>query len=112
MLTGRAVTGILHLLNQTPADWYRNTPADWYRKQQATVEIATFGSEFTAARMAVDLIFDLRITLQYIGVPVSTKSSVVTNSKIPHTSLNKRHNAKSYHRVWEMIAAQILVSLD
>jgi hypothetical protein len=41
MLTGRSVTGILHLCNQTPVDWIS--------KRQATVETATFGSEFTAA---------------------------------------------------------------
>jgi hypothetical protein len=34
--------------------------------------------------------------------------SVVTNSSIPHSSLNKRHNALAYHRVREMIAADIL----
>jgi hypothetical protein len=34
LLTGREVTGILHLLNQTPGDWYS--------KLQATVETATF----------------------------------------------------------------------
>jgi hypothetical protein len=48
-------------------------------------------------------------------VPVREKSymfgdnqSVVTNSSIPHSSLHKRHNALSYHRVREMIAAKIL----
>jgi hypothetical protein len=34
--------------------------------------------------------------------------AVVTNSKIPHSSLNKRHNALSFHRFREMIAAKIL----
>jgi hypothetical protein len=107
MLTGRSVTGALHLCNQTLVDWYS--------KRQATVETATFGSEFTAARIAVDQIIDLRTTLRYLGVPVNSKSfmfgdnqSVVTNSTIPHSSLNKRHNALSYHRVREMIAAKIL----
>jgi hypothetical protein len=42
ILTGRSVTEILHLCNQTLIDWYS--------KRQATVETATFGSEFTAAR--------------------------------------------------------------
>jgi hypothetical protein len=42
ILTGRSVTGILHLCNQTLIDWYS--------KRQATVETATFGSEFTAER--------------------------------------------------------------
>ena len=36
MLTGRAVTGVLHLLN--------GTPVEWYSKRQATVETATYGS--------------------------------------------------------------------
>jgi hypothetical protein len=88
---------------------------DWYSKRQATVETATFGSEFTAARIAVDQIIDLRTTLRYLGVPVNNKSfmfgdnqAVVTNSSIPHSSLNKRHNALAYHRVREMIAAKIL----
>jgi hypothetical protein len=34
--------------------------------------------------------------------------AVVTNSTIPHSSLNKRNNALSYHRVREMIAVKIL----
>jgi hypothetical protein len=59
ILTGRSVTGILHLCNQTLIDWYS--------KRQATVETATFGSEFTAARIAGDQIIDLRTTLQYLG---------------------------------------------
>jgi hypothetical protein len=107
MLTGRSVTGILHLCNQTLVDWYS--------RRQATVETATFGSEFTAARIAVDQIIDLRTTLRYLGVPVIEKSymlgynqAVITNSSIPHSSLSKRHNALAYHSVREMIAANIL----
>jgi hypothetical protein len=37
---------------------------DWYSKWQATVETATFGSDFTAARIAVDQIIDLWTTLR------------------------------------------------
>ena len=69
----------------------------------------------TAARISVDQIIDMRTTLRYLGGPVNTKSfmfgdnqAVVTNSSIPHSSLNKRHNALSYHRVREMIAAKVL----
>ena len=68
-----------------------------------------------AARIAVDQIIDLRTTLRYLGVPVNEKSymfddnqAVITNSSVPHLSLNKRHNALSYHCVREMIAAKIL----
>ena len=34
--------------------------------------------------------------------------AVVSNSTIPHSTLNKRHNALAYHRVREMISAKIL----
>jgi hypothetical protein len=40
---GRSVKGILHLVNKTPIEWYS--------KKQATVEMATYGSEFVAARI-------------------------------------------------------------
>ena len=52
VLTGRSVTGILHLLNQTPIDWYA--------KKQATVETATSGSEYVASRTCVEQVIDLR----------------------------------------------------
>jgi len=107
MLSGRAVTGILHLLN--------GTPIDWYSKRQGTVETATYGSEFEAARIATDQIVDLRYTLRYLGVPIRTVSymfgdnqSVVTSSTLPQSALSKRHNALSYHRVREAIAPGII----
>ena len=46
LVTGRALTTVLHLINQTPFDWFC--------KRQATVETATFGSEFVAAKTAVE----------------------------------------------------------
>jgi hypothetical protein len=55
------------------------------------------------------------MTLRYLGVPIKTKSymfgdnkSVVTSSTIPHSGLNKRHNALSYHRVREAIASKVM----
>ena len=59
-LTGSSVTGILSFINQTPIDWYS--------KKQSTVETATYGSELVAARIAVERMIDLRITLKYLGV--------------------------------------------
>jgi hypothetical protein len=107
MLTGRSVTVILHLYNQTLIDLYS--------MRQATVETATFRSESTAARVAVDQIIDLRKSLWYLGVLFTAKSFmfgdnqvVVTNSSIPHYSLNKRNNALTYYCVCEMNAAKIL----
>jgi hypothetical protein len=98
MVTGRSVTAILHFLNQTPMDWYS--------KKQATVETATFGSEFIAARTTIDQIVNLRMTLCYLGISIREKSYVFGNNKTvidasstPHAKLHKRHNALSFHHV-------------
>ena len=61
-LTGRSVTGILHMLNATPIDWYS--------KKQATVEAATYDSEFVAAQINAEQIIELRINLRYLDVPI------------------------------------------
>ena len=66
LATGKAVTAALHFLNQTPIDATT--------KRQTTVETATYGSEFVAARTAVDQIIDIRTTLRYLGVPIRDKS--------------------------------------
>jgi hypothetical protein len=107
LITGRSVTGILHLINKTPIDWYS--------KKQATVETATYGSEFVAARTCVEQVMDLRLTLRYLGVPIRTRSfmfgdnkTVVESSIRPHAKLHKRHMALSFHRVREAIAAKII----
>jgi hypothetical protein len=104
---GRSVTGILHLFNKTVIDWYS--------KKQATVETATYGSEFVAARTAVEQILDLRIELRYIGIPIKGNTvmfgdneSVVNSSSIPHARLHKRHTALLFHRVREAVAACVI----
>ena len=42
ILDGKAITGILHFVNQTPFDWYS--------KKQATAETATYGAEVFLVR--------------------------------------------------------------
>ena len=90
-VTGKAVTACLHIVNATPSHWYT--------KRQATVETATYGSEFVAARIVTDQIIDLRYTLMYLGVPVRSKSymfgdnkSVVDSARIPTSTLSKKIN--------------------
>ena len=106
LLTGRSVTGIIHLMNATPVDW-------WTRKQ-ATAETATYGSEYVATRVCVKQIIDLRITLQLLGVPIVGSSkmfgdneSVVNSSMRYDSKLHKQHLALLFHRVRESIAAGI-----
>ncbi len=65
MITGRSVTGILHLANKIPIDWYS--------KKQATVKTTTYRSKFIAACICMDQLIDLRNTLQYLGIPVCKK---------------------------------------
>ncbi len=106
LISGRSVTGVLHLFNKTPIDWYS--------KLQSTVEAATFGSEYAATKTCVDQIIDLRLTLRYLGVPLKGSSmmfgdnkSVVDTASFPHGKLHKRHNALAYHRTREAIAAGV-----
>ena len=107
LISGKSVTGTLHLMNKTPIDWYS--------KKQATVETATYGSEFVAARTCVEQIIDLRLTLRYLGVPIREKShlfgdnkSVVDSSMTVHAKLHKRHTMLSFHRVREAVASKML----
>lgn len=105
MVSGRSVTGILHMWNKFIIDWYS--------KLQSTVETATFGSEYVAARTCTEQILDLRLTARYLGVPVEgpammfgDNESVVNTASVPHSRLVKRHNALSYHKTRESIAAK------
>ena len=103
LVMGRSATGLLHFLNQTPIDAFS--------KLQNQVESATYGSEFMAVRQAVEQIIDLCYMQHMFGVPLDGASwlfgdnkSVVTSSTIPHSSLNKRWNALSCHKVCEAVA--------
>ena len=106
-ISGRSVTGIIHMFNKTPIDWYS--------KLQSTVETATFGSEYIAARTCVEQIIDLRNTLRYLGVKIQGASimfgdneSVINTASVPYSKLAKRHNALAYHRTREAVAADIV----
>ena len=106
LISGKSVTGILHMANKTPVDWFS--------KLQSTVETATFGSEYVAARTCVEQILDLRNTFRYLGVPIEgpammfgDNETVVNTASLPHGKLHKRHNALSFHRVREAIAAGV-----
>ena len=106
LVNGRSVTGILHLFNKTVIDWYS--------KQKSTVEMATYGSKFVAARTDMEQIIDLRLQLRYLGVTVKGSTmmfgdneSVVNSLSIPHACLHKHHTTLSFHHVQEGIAAGI-----
>ena len=81
--TGRAVTGTLHFLN--------GTPIDWFSKRQNTVETATYGSEFAAARIATNQGIDsnlLSVTLVspcWISHTCSVTTKVCSPAQRYHT---------------------------
>jgi hypothetical protein len=61
-VTRRSHTGIIIFCNRAPIIWFS--------KQQNTIETSTFGSEFIAARIAVELIEGLRYKLRMFGIPI------------------------------------------
>jgi hypothetical protein len=77
------------------------------------VEPATYGSEFITAKLAVEQIMAMRLTLQYLGVEVhgatrlfGDNGSVVTSLLVPDSPLQKRHQALAYHYTREAIASK------
>ena len=106
-LTRRSTTGILLFVN--------NMPVRWVSRRQKTVETSTYGSELVAARIATDLIIEVRYALRMLGINIEQTStmygdnlSVVLNTTIPSSVLKKKHNAIAYHCVREAAASRIL----
>ena len=100
LLTFRSVTGIFVLMN--------NTPIRWVSKRQKTVETSTYGSVLSAARVATEIIIELRHHLRMIGVLVDDSSmllgdnmSVIINTTLPSSVLKKKANAISYNKIRE-----------
>ena len=106
-VTRRSHTGIIIFVNRAPILWYS--------KRQNTVESSTFGSEFLAMRQATDMIEGLRYKLRMMGIPVDgatnvfcDNESVVKNCSMAESTLKKKHNAISYHRVREAQASSMI----
>jgi hypothetical protein len=81
-------------------------PIDWYSKKQATIKMATYGSEFISARTCINQIVDLHLTPRYLGIPIRDVSymfvdnkTIIDSSTQPHARLHKQHNALSFHCV-------------
>jgi len=106
-VTRRSHTGIIIFVNKAPVLWYS--------KRQNTVESSTFGSEFIAAKTAVEMIEGLRYKLRMMGIGLDgptnffcDNNSVVQNVTRPESQLKKKHCAIAYHRVREAQAAKII----
>ena len=97
-LVTRSVTGILVFL--------KHTPIRSVCKGQKTVEKSTYGSELVAARIATELVMELRYQLRMLGVPIKGPAmmygdnmSVVLNTTVLSSVLKKKHLSCSYHSI-------------
>jgi hypothetical protein len=106
-ITRRSHTGTLIFVNRVPILWYS--------KKQNAVETSTFGREFVAMRIAVELIESLRYKLRMFGIPLEgptnvycDNQAVTSNATVPESALKKKHNAIAYHRMREAVAADTI----
>ena len=102
-VTRRSRTGVLIFINRAPIIWHS--------KKQNSIETSSFGSEFTALKVCVELCEGLRYKLRMMGVPLDGPSvikadnqSVINNSSIPESVLKKKSNSIAYHYVRERAA--------
>ena len=74
------------------------------------MESSTFGSEFVAMRIAIEMIEGLRYELRMMGVAIDgpCNNAVVINSSCPESMLKKKHAAIYYHRAREAIASGVI----
>ena len=100
LATGKSSTACLYFVNKTPVDQYS--------KKQATVETASYGSEFVAVKTGTEQIMDVRQTLRYLGASISSISfifgdnrSVVTSATLPHSALTNHHNILAFTEIWK-----------
>ena len=80
-------------------------------KKQGSVEGATFGSEFMAAKAFAEANRGLRYKLRMMGIPIegptycyADNMSVLHNTTTPESTLKKKSNSIAYHLVREAVA--------
>ena len=82
------------------------SPIICYSKQQATVELSTFLSEFIELKIRVDHIIGLRFKLRMFGIPIYEESRVLNDNKNIvdissklESTLNKKYISIAYYLV-------------
>ena len=106
-ITRRSQTGVLIFVNKSPIHWYS--------KKQPTVEASTFGSEFCAMKVALQMVQALRYKLRMLGVPIDgpanifcDNNAVTQNTIVPESTLKKKHHSIAYHMCREAVAAKVM----
>ena len=103
----KSQTGLLIFVNKSPIMWYS--------KRQPTVEVSTFGAEFCALRIGVELVKYLRYKLRMFGLVVDEPTNVFCDNEAvqkhvstPESVLKKKHHSIAYHYCREAVAAGII----
>ena len=106
VVTRQSRTGVLIFLNRAPILWFS--------KKQSTIETSSFGSEFQALKVGMELLLGLRYKIRMMGIPLEgyayvkvDNMSVVKNSSVPESQLKKKSNSIAYHFVRQVAAADV-----
>lgn len=106
VVTRQSRTGVLIFVNRSPVLWFS--------KKQSTIETSSFGSEFQALKVGMELLLGLRYKIRMMGIPLEgyahvkvDNMSVVRNSSVPESQLKKKSNSIAYHFVRQQVAADI-----
>ena len=106
VVTRQSRTGVLIFVNRAPILWYS--------KRQSTIETSSFGSEFHALKVGMELLLGLRYKVRMMGIPLDgyahikvDNMSVVKNTSVPESQLKKKSNSIAYHFVRQQVAADV-----
>ena len=102
-LTRRFRMGFIIMLN--------NAPIYWYSKKQNICETSLFDSKFIAKKQCYEYVKRLRFKLRMMGIPVNNPTfifgdnqSVLWNTSVPDSVLNKKTPAVAYNYVREGVS--------
>ena len=105
-VTRRSQTGILIFCNRAPVMWMS--------KKQNSFKTSTFGSEFTALKLAVELVIALQYKLRMFGVPLEgptdmfcNNEALFKNTSTPDSVLRNKRHSITYHKCREAAVALI-----
>lgn len=106
VVTRQSRTGVLIFVNRAPILWHS--------KRQTTIETSSFGSEFQALKVGMELLLGLRYKIRMMGIPLEgyahvkvDNMSVVKNTSVPESQLKKKSNSIAYHFVRQQVAADV-----
>jgi hypothetical protein len=104
LVTGKSVTGVLHVANQTHIDSFS--------KLQSTIETATHRSEFIATKACTEQIIDIWTTFCYLGVPIEMPAMMFgdNESQSKLTNVTWHLHTASREAPWQHASLSVFTS--